>query len=70
MTGIMKQSKQCENCKFWKNTKTESSCSAPYRCRETGMVLTSKDGKYSVGYTYNENGDLVDEWETLFDGGW
>lgn len=32
--GILSKQRKCNNCPYWKDTATESGCSAPYSCKE------------------------------------
>ena len=32
--GIMKKERKCEECPYWKDTQTESGCSAPFSCKD------------------------------------
>ncbi len=33
-TGLLSKQPQYRNCPYWKDTTTESGCSAPYSCKE------------------------------------
>lgn len=35
-TGLLSKQNECSVCPYWKDTETESGCSAPYRCGVIG----------------------------------